>query len=92
MIVAFWRGEGSFLEKGYSSEVWLYEGGLVHKGSPWCLWVSLWKYIKKGWDTFLCFIKFEVGDGSNIKFWMDVWCGDSTLKVCFPELYRISWN
>jgi len=38
MIVAFWRGEGSISEKGYSSEVWLYGGELVHEGSPWCLW------------------------------------------------------
>ena len=36
--MAFWRGEGSFSEKGYSYEVWLYGGELVHEGSPWCLW------------------------------------------------------
>ena len=82
------------MEKGYSSVVWLYGGRLVHKGSPWCLWgVSLWKYDQKVWDSFSHFIKFEVADdGYDIKFWTDVWCGDSTLKFSFPELYRIAWN
>ena len=66
----------------------------MHKGSPWCLWgVSLWKYDQKVWDSFSHFIKFEVADdGYDIKFWTDVWCGDSTLKFSFPELYCIAWN
>ena len=29
-----------------------------------------WKYIRKGWGDFCCFIIFKVGDGSSIKFGM----------------------
>uniref|UniRef100_A0A2N9HHH0 Uncharacterized protein n=1 Tax=Fagus sylvatica TaxID=28930 RepID=A0A2N9HHH0_FAGSY len=36
------------------------------------------------------FLKFEVGNGSRIRFWDDVWCLDKPLKVVYPELYRIA--
>jgi hypothetical protein len=42
--------------------------------------VGLWKHIKNGWYKFSQFIKFEVGDGSRIKFWLDFWCGNGPLK------------
>jgi len=31
-----------------------------------------------------------VGDGSKVKFWYDVWCGDQTLKITFSDLYKIA--
>jgi hypothetical protein len=34
--------------------------------------VGLWKNIKKGWDTFSGFVRFEVGDGVMTKFWYDL--------------------
>lgn len=37
---------------------------------------SLLKYIWRDWENFLCFIKFEVGDGIRIKFWYDKCCDD----------------
>jgi len=42
--------------------------------------VGLWKYIRKGWETFSRFLKYEVGDGSRTSFWHDLWCGDTVLK------------
>ena len=33
---------------------------------------------------------FEVGDGSLILFWDDVWCGEEPLKLTYPKLYRIA--
>jgi hypothetical protein len=30
--------------------------------------------------------RFEVGNGSQISFWHDVWCEDHSLKDAFPEL------
>ena len=39
---------------------------------------------------FLHYIQYEVGHGFRVKFWRDVWCGESSLYVFFPELSRIS--
>ena len=52
--------------------------------------VGLWKYIHNGWDNFSRLLKFEVGDGSRIRFWDDVWCMDGTLKDAFPDLYCLA--
>jgi hypothetical protein len=54
--------------------------------------VGVWKHIRRGWECFSKFIKFEVGDGSQISFWQDIWCGDQLLKVSYLELYRIARN
>ncbi len=40
------------------------------------LGVSLWKTISKDWNSFRKFISFDVGHGSRVSFWHDVWCGD----------------
>jgi hypothetical protein len=52
--------------------------------------VGLWKNIKKDWIYFARFLRFEVGDGTQIKFWNDPWCEIGPLKEAYPELYRIS--
>jgi hypothetical protein len=31
-----------------------------------------------------------VKDGSKIKFWHDLWCGDQPLKATFSELFSIA--
>jgi hypothetical protein len=33
---------------------------------------------------------FEVGDGSRIRFWHDVYCGDQTFKEAFPVWFSIA--
>jgi hypothetical protein len=33
---------------------------------------------------------FEMGDGSKIKFWDDMWCGEMTLEEAFPNLYNFA--
>jgi hypothetical protein len=33
---------------------------------------------------------FVVGDGSMIRFWHQVWCGDQALKIAFLELFGIA--
>ena len=33
---------------------------------------------------------FELGDGYKIKFWEDVWCGETPLRVSFPSLYALA--
>jgi hypothetical protein len=52
--------------------------------------VGLWKNIRKGWETFSGFTRFEVGDGVRIKFWHDLWCEDPVLKEAFPVLFGIA--
>ena len=52
--------------------------------------VSLWKNIRRGWHSLSWFIMYEIGDGSKVQFWLDCWCGTSSLAVRYPELYRIS--
>jgi hypothetical protein len=52
--------------------------------------VSLWKSISRGWTDFSSFVSYKVGDGSHIKFWTDKWCGESPLRLQFPDLYRMA--
>jgi hypothetical protein len=41
-------------------------------------------------EKFSSHTKFEVGDGSKIRFWHDKWYGDWVLKDIFPDLYSIA--
>jgi hypothetical protein len=66
------------------------EGGWMSKASSGPHGVGLWKFIRSRWDTFSKFVSFEVGHGSLIRFWDDVWCIEEPLKFVYPELYRIA--
>ena len=33
---------------------------------------------------------YDVGDGTRVKFWKHVWCGDFTFQEAFPKLYCLS--
>jgi hypothetical protein len=69
-------------------------------GSDWGGWcsgvisgshgVGLWKFICMGWLNFRRFFKYDVGEGSKIRFWDDVWCGDRALKEEYPGLFSIA--
>jgi hypothetical protein len=52
--------------------------------------VGLWKFICKGWQTFRSHFRFDLGEGSKICFWDDVWCGDRALKEAFLGLFIIA--
>ena len=54
--------------------------------------VGLWKGIKRGWDCFIPFISFLVGNEDRVKFWSDLWCGDLPLKGVFLHLFSIVAN
>ena len=79
---AFWR---QVIEVNYGF-VW---GGwcIGFVASPYV--VSLWKNISQGWPSLSCYILYEIGDGSRVKFWYDRWCGETPLAVSYPELFRI---
>jgi hypothetical protein len=54
--------------------------------------VSLWKSIRHGWGDFVRFVRFEAGNGSRIRFWYDVWCGEVALQERYPDLFRLARN
>ena len=53
------------------------------RGSHGC---GLWKGILAVWETFLQNVAFWVGHGNRVRFWLDRWCGDRTLKEEYPAL------
>ena len=50
--------------------------------------VGLWKNISQGQPFFSRHILYDIGDGSRVKFWQDRWCGETSLAVSYPELFR----
>ena len=65
-------------------------GGWCTKSVSGAYGVCLWKFIRSGWVNFSKYIQYDVGDGTRVKFWDDVWCRDRPLKEAFPDLYNIS--
>ena len=43
--------------------------------------VGLWKAIRRDWDVFISKISSVVG----IRFWKDIWCGNTPLRTFFPK-------
>ena len=35
-------------------------------------------------------LRYDVGDGTRVKFCKHMWCGDCTLKEAFPDLFCLS--
>ena len=50
--------------------------------------VGLWKNISRGWPFFSRYILYDISDGSRVKFWQDYWCGETSIAVIDPELFR----
>ena len=40
------------------------------------------------WHSFSHQILYDVGDGSRVRYWQDRWCGETSLPVTYPELFR----
>ena len=54
--------------------------------------VGLWENISQGWPSFSRHILCDIGDGSRVKFWQDQWCGETSLAVRYPDLFRFCRN
>jgi hypothetical protein len=80
---AWWR---SVLVAKYGADWGGWRSGVISGSHG----VGLWKFICMGWQNFRRFIKYDVGEGSKIRFWDDVWCGDRALKEEFPGLFSIA--
>jgi hypothetical protein len=37
-------------------------------------------------------VRYEVGNGSKVLFWHDVWCGEVPLKTLFLDMFLIGWR
>uniref|UniRef100_A0A803PJL9 Uncharacterized protein n=1 Tax=Cannabis sativa TaxID=3483 RepID=A0A803PJL9_CANSA len=49
-----------------------------------------WRDISNLYSDYLELVCFKVGKGDRIRFWEDVWIGDTSLKSDFPDLAVIS--
>lgn len=74
------------------------KGGWCSKEVTWPFGVGVWKFIRRGWETFSKFVRYEVGDGSNVIFWHAVDLVHSffemlySLRVRRRDVDRICWS
>ena len=47
------------------------------------VWKEILKEIEWCWEN----IVFIVGNGTKIRFWIDHWCGSTSLSQRFPQLF-----
>lgn len=52
--------------------------------------MGLWKYIGAGVTSFSSLVAFEIGDGSTVHLWEDVWCDVISLKLAYPDLFCLA--
>jgi hypothetical protein len=50
---------------------------------------QFWAGLMKVKDLFLGFGTFQLNNGTNIRFWEDIWMGNRALKEQFPHLYKL---
>jgi len=90
------------LREGFGGEWWWTlnmndrgEGGVLVSFLGRMGW-GLWKNIRRVWGKFYNHTRFEVDNGSKVRFWHDLWCGDMALRDVFPVLFCIArardWN
>jgi hypothetical protein len=53
---------------------------------------QFWAGLMKVKEEFLLLGKFDLGDGSQVRFWEDSWIRPHPLKSLFPVLYNIVRN
>lgn len=51
---------------------------------------GIWKSIISRRDEFWKFLRFKIWSGENIKFWMDIWVGESSFKDLFPQVFQLA--
>ena len=80
------------MEASDRDEVWLCVGGWYTGAVTGPYSVGLWKNINQGWPSFSRHILYDIGDRSRVKFWQDWWCGETSLAVRYPDLFRFCKN
>ena len=80
------------MEESDRFEIWMSVGGWCTRSVNGPYGVALWKSISQGWPSFSCYILYDIGDGSKVKFWQDHWCGETPLVVSYLDLFRFCRN
>ena len=44
------------------------------------------------WESFSNYLKFNVGDGTIVRFWKNIWCGDHSFKHLFPDFLSFRYG
>ena len=52
--------------------------------------LGVWKAIRICWPILSNRVSFVVENGRRVKFWRDVWCGDTPLCFSFPSLFALA--
>ena len=80
------------METSDRDEIWMCMGGagvldllMVHM-------VLVYGSISQGRPSFSRHILYDIGDVSRVKFWQDHWCGETSLAVSYPDLFRFCRN
>ena len=60
-------------------------GGCTKRSSD----THFWKGLMKVKDQFLSLGSFKVRDGTQTRFWKDVWLGNQPQKLKFPSFFNI---
>ena len=53
---------------------------------------DLRRSINEGWESFSKHLSFVAGDGTRIRFWLDRWIGDNTLRLRLGGGIRMEWK
>ena len=53
---------------------------------------GVWKGILSVLEPFIQSIRFHVGKGDRVRFWLDIWIGDSPLATQFLNLFHCAQN
>ena len=77
------------MEEDYQKKVWRDAGGWCSGESRINLGICLWKEIRIEWEVILKNSKFVISDGSRVRFWKDLWCGDVALCMAYPTLFSL---
>lgn len=35
-------------------------------------------------------VRYSINNGQHVKFWKDIWCGDTSLKLWFPAVFLVN--
>ena len=62
----------------------MFEGGYRGYG------LGVWKAIRRRWPLVNNKLSFVVGSGLRVKFWRDVWYGDSPLCDSYLSLFALA--